>query len=384
MPILASYYSGIPGFTLSDVFLIIFFLLSLLKKDKKNFNFNNLSLGALCLIYILFTLITLLSQKNNSQIMDILIRTIRFSFYTIIIIFTSYKLFNIKYAFKYIKNISILGTCYIIIQYISYYVFHKVLKGFVSFLPLYTSSYQNFNYEYFYKSLYFRPTSFFLEPAHFSRYALIAVILILFLNKENGKIKHAIFITAGIISSTSGQGIFLVFIVWIIWIVNYIIKTNSYKKLIKSTLLFTSFPIILFLLNNISVINYAISRLQSISETSAIYARLYGFINVINNLDGYTFFIGKGFGSYIGFWLSSGSYILYGTGFIGFLLTLYFFVRLFFKSNKTAKILTLCYLFLFITDDSYFTYINVLYFSFIFYCNYNFDEEYEKNIIFNH
>ena len=76
-----------------------------------------------------------------------------------------------------------------------------------------------------------RMSGLFLEPSHYSKYALVALTFYLFENKINRRVlRNTIIITIGIICSTSGMGIVGALGIWGYYIVmkdNYVIKNKS-------------------------------------------------------------------------------------------------------------------------------------------------------------
>lgn len=96
-----------------------------------------------------------------------------------------------------------------------------------------------------------RMSGLFLEPSHYSKYALVALTFYLFENKINKRVlRNTIIITIGIICSTSGMGIVGAIGIWGYYIVmkdNYVLKSKSrLSKIIYLTLFGTILLSILY------------------------------------------------------------------------------------------------------------------------------------------
>ncbi|WP_078543562.1 hypothetical protein [Litchfieldia alkalitelluris] len=339
LPIIAIYASGVPGINLGELFLVAFWAYSLIFVKKGVFNsYSQVNILIFFGWYAIFS--TFISMFfDSSQINDVMVRTIRFCFYLFVIVYLSRKFFSLNYAIKVIKFVSIAGTFYIIIQNISYRFFGLILKGFLPFIPVYTSQYETYDYAGLYETIFYRPTSFFLEPAHYSQYVLIALVLFLF--KEEFNIKNiisSVFITIGVLLSTSGQGLIIATLIWFVYMLNLLLAK---REIWKKRLLGITFPIITlavlpFLLRS-EIIQNNISRiLSSGSATStAVGARTSGYLTFIMEDSIFIKLFGAGFGNTPhGVWFAGLSYILYCLGIIGFLFLLGIFLIYYLKANS--------------------------------------------------
>ncbi len=370
LPVLASYASGVPGFSVADVALVLFVGLSLLAKDTVNafkVNVNSLVLGLALLI--MFAFLACLAGFPSS-VSDVVIRTVRYSFYIVVLFTAGKKFLDVNTLTESVKLISLIGSIFIVFQAIMYNAFGVIVKGYLPFLKLYTQEYANMDYEGIYElfNLY-RPTSFFLEPAHYARYCIIGIILYLFSKSTNKKtFLYAAICAAGIIISTSAQGYFLLGVMVVIFIFTKLktLRPQTFKLVLLLFVLIMPFAVIALL--QIPLISSTIERTLSgnfFDNTSATGARLGGFVSyfnlpIINKL------IGTGFGNIPEkVWMSSAAYWLYGSGAFVFLIYVYFLVRSFFQLDGKGKCILFVIAFLFITDDSFYSYMIVLYFSLI-------------------
>ncbi len=369
LPILASYASGVPGFSVADAVLMICFGWMILRGYTKRRNdfviIPGLIYAALYLL-LLFNVVTLMIQREP-QYANVIIRTVRYGFYLAVIGFCSRQMLDIDFCKAVVKRVSILAGGYIMLQLALYRIFGLVLKGFVPFLPLYVTDYATKDYGALFSQM-FRPTSFFLEPAHFARYAVLGVVLYLFDGKKL-TVRDcwcAIFISLGILVSTSAQGYLLLAVVWLACLVTRIrdMESTGQRSLFQGMMVVS--PLVLLLLFQLPFVQETISRAMNIdlrNDNTAIGARLGGF-RYYAGLPGIYKVIGMGFGVVPdGGWLSSAAYWLYGSGWIVFGLYLLYGLICLGKLRGAQRYVLLIFLILFFSDDSFYSHMCVLFVS---------------------
>jgi hypothetical protein len=374
LPLLSIYSSGIPGINLGELLLLLFLIYSFIFIKKGTYNYNSVISVVMLGWYILVS--TLLAMfLDSSQINDVFIRTTRFIFYLFIIFYLSRRFFCIIFASSLFKIISVFATFYIVIQSIFYQGFGIILKGFLPFIPVYTAQYETFNYLEMYTTIFYRPTSFFLEPAHYAQYVLIGLVVVLF--KEENTLKNAAlsaFLTFGIIMSTSGQGVLIAGLVWVIYFLTLLFNFDRSTTL-RSKFMVIILPaialIILPFLSKSEVIRNTISRIFTNSSNSAVSARSEGYLAFFLNDNLFMKLFGSGFGNTpSGFWFSGLAYILYCSGIVGFIILIAIFLKYYFKSNyRYIKMLVVLCFILSISAEIFNSYWIILFFSLIFYSN---------------
>lgn len=387
LPILATYASGIPGFSVADIVLVLFAGLSIFSKTKVRNRFS-VKIGMLWCGLGGIILMNLLAFPEDVQILDMLIRTIRYFFYIFCVLYTSRKLLDVFLLKKYVKIISVIAALFMFLQWFLYNFNGYVLKGFIEGLELYTSDYAALDYGLLYMQNIYRPTSIFLEPAHFARYA--AVGMTLFLWSDNTRLSdllYAVMLTVGILISTSSQGYLLVALIWFLFAIHAqkSIRRPAVKRVIIIALLLS--PIILLGALQLPAVKDTIERSLSGSideHTSAVGARL-GAIRVLQDLSLYEWIFGNGFGVVpSGKWLSSALYWLYGSGLFVFTIYCLFMMSSLIKLKGYQKIVLLIFFMLFFTDDCFYSYMCVLFLSLSLLQSIHVDEsKYEKNSIYS-
>lgn len=373
-PVLSMYSSGFPGINLGEILLIVFLVFStLLNKKVENTN-NSANVLIIFAWYVIVSSLISILVVDSSQFSNVLPRIIRFLFYLFVIFYSSRKFFSIEYASKFIKYISVLATIYILIQNIGYRAFGIILKGFLPMVPLYTSQYETFDYASMYDMLFYRPTSFFLEPAHYSQYVLIGLVTFLFkgeLYKKN--ISLAIFLTIGVLLSTSGQGLIIACFVWLVFICNLIFgKRKIGKKRILGLFFLMIFVISAPVIISSNIVQDNLSRFMATGSNTALTARTEGYVAYLKVDNIYIKIFGAGFGNTpFGYWFSGVSYILYCLGFFGLIFLVGIFAKYYIgaKNNNYTKMVVLVSFILSVSAEIINSYWIVFIFSLICYSN---------------
>lgn len=371
LPVIASYASGIPGFSLADVILAGCCVIALLgaHTQKNVFTVRPVLICIAMYLIVFFSLLSVQFQREPEYV-NIIIRTIRYFFYLTVVALCSRKLLDIAYCKKMVKTIAVLATVFIGIQYVLFAYFHVLLKGFLPFLNLYVDGYANTDYAALYQTMY-RPTSFFLEPAHYARYAVLGVTLYLFDGEVLSfkEIVASIFISVGVLLSTSAQGYIFLAIIWLACLLLRIknLKTAELKVLFYVVCL--ALPIILIVILRLPFVQQTVSRALNIdvsnltNKNTAFGARLGGYSAYLD-LPFLHKLIGMGFGVVPkGRWLSSAAYWLYGSGCVVFVLYVVYGIMCLVSARGVSRMILLLFLILFFSDDSFYSYICVLYIS---------------------
>lgn len=123
-----------------------------------------------------------------------------------------------KYYIKCIENIAIVMSAVVLIQCLLYYAFGISISYDRTFLLPFRNAMTAGVQDYLYSSRMvingnFRPSAFFLEPAHMSQFCTIGLASLLLKDTRLFN-KKAIFVSLGILLTTSGLGIACVFALW--------------------------------------------------------------------------------------------------------------------------------------------------------------------------
>lgn len=343
VPLITMYASPIPGITLGELALVFFWGVFVIESRLK------VSMDSCTNKMLLFTGYIIISFLVTSLVYgfysNALIRMVRYSFYYITGCFLVKKWVDYELLTRWIVRIGKIATCFIFLQYISYYVFGHILDGKVPFLPLYHNEYLELDYKTLYENL-FRPTSFFLEPAHYAQFTLLALVIALWKDRH---IWGALFLTAGLIYSTSAQGIVVAAVTWIIFA---FYKISHFRFNAKQVLfgLGAGALVIGFTLwvTRQQVFLDAVGRLSSLGKASAIYARMGVLEVIIETMTPFSAIFGHGFGNVIeGNWTTPGlGYVLYGSGIVGLILLLIYLLYAWRRGGMVAKSTVVIFLFM--------------------------------------
>ena len=203
---------------------------------------------------------------------------------------------NISYFFKYAIRIAMLATIAIFFQYIAQNFFGRTIE----LRPLSLLVSQDViwvrNAEHMSDVGYIsRPSGFFLEPSHFFLYTFpIITILLLSAKKNKKRFRTALFLSLGLLFSTSGMGVAFVLGIWLLYYALYRKSSDGDRVRIKE--LFTVNNVILFVFFGLVVLlayrlipffQHSIDRIFTEEETTnAIDGRVRLARNYVRHISG--------------------------------------------------------------------------------------------------
>jgi hypothetical protein len=372
-PILSIYRSPIKGVDFGTFAILVTSPLIFARFTKH----LKIKINHFMLALILYTFIDFILAYTLSSPTDIIMQILRLGKFVIILcivfLIANYHVFDYNLAKKYLKIITFITTFIIIIQNIAFYVGNKYIS-LVAYNYIMNESYIN---SIIYPSLQlYRPTSLFLEPAHFSQYNILYLCYSLFGDHQNRKsdLKLAIFITVGLLLSTSGQGILLCTLLWFIWFLNIMLKSkiDVIKKLLLLILVIVFVVYIIPQIFNLYTMQESIYRVWDFEKGEpgpALSGRIFTY-SYFNELPLLYKLIGVGFGNVPkGVYFNGISYILYTIGVIGLFIVMLLLLNAFIHTRNFQRCFCLIY-FLLLIGSQTFTAVNIVfYFAFI-YCGY--------------
>ena len=244
--ILNSYSSGIDGISLGAVIHIIYAIVSIVLISKYGLKIgkNAVQISPI-LLAIIFTVISMIDivflPSSETSLLNSFKELGKVYLWGISICIVNYIFFDLKSLRKWFVIIGGISTLFLFIQFLMWLIGGSEINGIISLGLL-----QPYHIDYsigsgsFYTSFY-RPSSFFSEPAFYANFILSAIALVL-VNSNGINKKQYIFIISffslGILVSSSTAGIVLLFILFCLYYKNYIFK-NLYSFLI-GLLVFTS------------------------------------------------------------------------------------------------------------------------------------------------
>lgn len=364
LPILGIYGVGINGISLGELLLVLFFIYGVLTGELK------ISEGTRPLIVFVIYIFSIALFNaflfNYSQINSVLIRSIRISFYMATIAFFESRI-DKKIIIKSVLIISFTASVFMIVQNFLYSLFDIKISGLIPNMPIYTELYMSKEYKnVIEEKVVLRFTSFFLEPAHFSRYVILGLILALYEYKGRVKTVIALVLTVAIVLSGSGNGYMMLIIVWSFFMFDFL-KNRKFTMMQMCLAIVVAIASFYFLSKS-NIVNYAWGRIfdgASTGNSNAVNARL-GTYSVFGEENIYFLIFGNGWGCvpFDNAWMSDVVYCLWGSGIVGVTIVMTFLTKCFSRTkNKAVKVMFFVFIMLFATDDVFKTYGIVLNYS---------------------
>lgn len=243
-PILNIYQSGIhANIGIGDGLMLAFLVIYMPNILKKKLITTDYLLFMVYIIVISF--IDIVSINGGSIPMANLIRIVRHGFYGIVVCIYMPHYFNLQYGKSLMKITACIVSIGVVFQSILYYLFHKLQFFWLpveAFAGGEIRSARMLAVETWAHNGNFRPSFVFVEPAGFSQYVIIGVLLFLFCEKrEKRAIIGAGLCSLGILLSTSAGGICVMVLGWAVWllkILKRIIAKGRIEKYICYVILF--------------------------------------------------------------------------------------------------------------------------------------------------
>lgn len=246
---------------------------------------------------------------------------------------------------RWILVISCMASIFVIIQQIVHILFsiHLPMIAYNYVLDNMQVSYSNIILTgYPLNDISYRPSAFFLEPAHFAQYCFIGMSILL-LDKDLFSIPKAILISIGIICTTSGMGIGMICSVWGYYCFT-VLNKSSLSMRIKRLLIYSFlFIILVFISLQIPIVKFTISRIitKDNMEYNAISGRLFWWNTYIANLSGENLISGLGISNTPQVYFTGIMELIYCYGIIGLFFFYLIICKFCFVRNKEVRFYSL-------------------------------------------
>lgn len=364
LPALNTYTGFIPSIELGTLLVMIctvIFAFSGMSKARFSYDIVWLLLMAL---FLIGTLVASLYNTNYS--FSFFFRLLKIIVLVLSVFWIGKPHINYNYAVNVLTFFSVASAVFIIIQSVAFYGAGFQIPGIFS--PLAYNEGHDYGNLLNGKDLIFRPSSFFMEPAHFAAYEFVFLCFLLANHEIKKRILLLIITIGGLFFSTSGTAYAMI---PILFIFSYLFARDGKKegRVIKG-LFFVTIAVAVFVVIVLSTDIGAITigRLIDGGETTvAVSGRLesegkFLFENLPN--DWKYFGCGYGFRPQ-GVYMPSLYQILLGDGYVGviaiYLLILYYFQ----KTSSFGRMLCISYAILFVGTGC-FNFASIgLYFCFI-------------------
>lgn len=232
-------------------------------------------------------------QNNFSDVLSFV-----FVMYGLVVVTSKEKV--CKYFKRHIVRISCLMSVVVTIQTVFYYLFGIIMGDGREFLLPFNNLFEESVSSYVSTSTMvinglFRPSAFFLEPAHFAQYCSLALCISLFENTAKMKSSRiSILISIGMILTTSGLGIA---VTGLVWGIKFLMDVNTLSKrkvlfAIVNALCLVIAMVILY--NEVEFFANAVNRILIQDENNAIAGRI-GSVAFLDWLSGTERVFGAGY-----------------------------------------------------------------------------------------
>ena len=275
-------------------------------------------------------------------------------------------LFDIKKLLKYCRYIAVTATALIILQYFCFYIlgFHLQLVA----IPLLNPS----NEQWFglirtgmigvtgKRLAFYRPSAFFLEPSHFAIFCIPVITTTLFSRTGDEKRERmiALFISLGVLLSTSGMGIGALVFCWGTYLGFFYgqkgkARTIHLRNLLNTRSIFLIVAMLILLIVLYLGVPFVRQSVQRIffaggnSSLTAIEGRTITGRRSLTMLQGMRNLIGFGDIYDISNWnMAAFFFVTFRFGWIGTVLFYSFYVYSAFKIRREAQMMTIIFLML--------------------------------------
>ena len=352
-------YTAFYKFTIGDVILMFFLALGILRPQK--IDFRVLSIGTFVGFTAFVFVLNMIFFKSMAlvAVSAYALRLIKLIFYLFCAVFSGRAFFKTQYFEKALFVTSIVACAFLFFQYAMYYGMGTIVLGRIPGLTVYLQEYLELDYETIY-AYSFRPSSLFLEPANFCQYMVVPLGLALFSKNISNKkrIIYVLIFTAGMLLSTSAQGMLYLAVVYSA----YFFRGTRKKSMM---IVFITIAIIatLVMYSEVDVVRTAIDR---ITNENAVNAR-FGSYSYLKAMEGIHIALGYGYGVVPeDEFLAGAAYIIYGCGMFGFAFVCLMFYELYRRAwgNKGKVICFIFFVALFGTSIFYnymlFWYITII------------------------
>lgn len=328
-------------------------------------------------LYIIFDTLLYSNVLNGVPASTIVIRVFRVIVLYVFYFFISDDYFDMEFAFGFYSKVVYISTFAIVFQMLLYFITGNDINLLIPGLPINygsfaTSSDLMHSWHVNASIGYYRPCSFFLEPAMQAQYVLPWLAISLTTKQEKlGKrpILKLIFVTIGICFTTSYLGILCAAILWLINGFIGIHKNNARKRILAIPILLLIFLAIMNTgILDIDILN-KLSRINSSEGGSTTWRLLRGFA-CFKEMPFLNILFGCGYGNISTFftqynittiydagltvnsYMNAGSTLLCSLGLTGFVLYLIAMRKILFSNMQPMKLsILICLLILVFTSS---------------------------------
>ena len=355
----------------TSVLLALLPAVMIFKVPGTDFGFATLFVACLAFLGIIYMINGKMIRFKSMILLFVLYITIRnignglmpifYIMVLFVILASENSMFDFTILTSTIQVVALLASAVLIVQLIFHYLLNINFSPIVKSMVL--SEYRGQTYGYTLSGTgEFRPSAFFLEPAHYCQYTIIALLITLLRNTKCTKRNiYLIFYTIGMLGSGSGIGILLCIGVYSYYVLKKIKGKKGPEKVIFFVLTVILVIIVILIGAKVSTVKYSLSRIFTSDSTgyNAVKGRSVHWSETVDTLTG----IYKAFGigpivNHINGFLTGANEIIYYYGYFGVFLLIISLVSQVIKAIKQPfydiemlVLFSVCYFALFLAAD---------------------------------
>lgn len=353
-PMLSLYATPIPNVSVCDIVLMIllpFFFIQIMTENRplRQIIIFPAFLWSLYLLLGFFILILSDSLSNN------VFATFRYGLYLVCAVFFSRSLFLPDYFLKIIPVTTIYSCIYVIMQQVSYRVFHHIIGNTLFGLPAMSTSLSTFD-RYQAQNVLFRPNGPFIEPSHCAQYLLLYFTYLALYSKWDRKtISKLIVCLLGILLTGSGLG--LVTVVLLLGVKVIAVKRIDLNKLFFGFLFLIPVGIaFVHVANSNGFLTRSLERLTSGFSISGRFSTFSEGFSIFQSGKIVTALFGNGVGGLDNVFVPSFPLVFYNTGLIGAIITAVVLISIVLQTHGYGRTIWIVFLITQIASQFYFDY----------------------------
>lgn len=302
-------------------------------------------------IYILIQSLMVVIIHDNINISGLFMSVGQYLLYVFLLCFYNRFFFDKKIFEKWIVSLGIITTVYLLFQQILSTFCRINLGAGFPFLPIINEGLRTYGISALNFGNTYRPRSLFSEPAMYSIFTILVLVICLFTSRYKGLRSYILpfLLSLGILISKSSMGVLSLLLVWSIYLVEDLKKLSN-KKIIKLlSALVLVLPVLLLFLQNSSV-QFQLNRFtkQDFFKNEPRFSLFFNW-DALDLSSVYKVLFGHDFNlttyKYPDIFLTSFFRQLYCFGVVGLLVLIILLICLYVRSDKLQRIILILFIF---------------------------------------
>lgn len=358
IPWLHIYSAGVPGVTFGYLVLVMLAGYSLLSYNKcKKHSEHALLTVFLCYAMVILPLSLLFSE--DIFLLQIANRCLKQLLLIYVVVSVMPRFLDFDKYVSSLRVVTYIGAAAILIQFVLMATTGRSLEFKIPFLN-YANDWSNEKDFAAVMAQSGRLTSIFLEPSHYSNFAVQYLMVTLFYHPKEREPKavyiEAVIITVSILSSVTSSGMIYCGVVWTAYLfIRQRPEEQKGKVFFRKILVLIIISVaIIFIINNERV-NFAIARmLPSYANSQNVWVKIIGGQEEFLSLSPILKIIGAGFGNLSPTFMTGLFYTLYCTGIIGTIIIVAWFIKALKNKASLSKVAAIVFFLVFLIQPGFY------------------------------